>query len=68
MVKDGPMPEYNEVNARRLAKRIVKNVERTGLEDLVMDSLMREYEADEDFFYRDWEKMRMDDEYPNWQN
>ena len=62
------MPEYNEVNARRLAKRIVKNVERTGLEDLVMDSLMREYEADEDFFYRDWEKMRMDDEYPNWQN
>ena len=45
------MPEYNEVNARRLAKRIVKNVERTGLEDLVMDSLMREYEADEDFFY-----------------
>ena len=51
------MPEYNEVNARRLAKRIVKNVERTGLEDLVMDSLMREYEADEDFFYRDWEKM-----------
>ena len=62
------MPEYNEVNARRLAKRIVKNVERTGLEDLVMDSLMREYEAYEDFFYRDWEKMRMDDEYPNWQN
>ena len=62
------MPEYNEVNARRLARRIVKNVERTGLEDLVMDSLMREYEADEDFFYIDWEKMRMDDEYPNWQN
>ena len=62
------MPEYNEVNARRLAKRIVKNVERTGLEDLVMDSLMREYEAYEDFFYKDWEKMRMDDEYPNWQN
>ena len=62
------MPEYNEVNARRLAKRIVKNVERTGLEDLVMDSLMRKYEADEDFFYKDWEKMRMDDEYPNWQN
>ncbi len=62
------MPEYNEVNARRLAKRIVKNVERTGLEDLVMDSLMREYEADKDFFYKDWEKMRMDDEYPNWQN
>ena len=62
------MPEYNEVNARRLAKRIVKNVERTGLEDLVMDSLMREYEADKDFFYKDWEKMRMDDEHPNWQN
>ena len=62
------MPEYNEVNARRLAKRIVKNVERIGLEDLVMDSLMREYEADKDFFYKDWEKMRMDDEYPNWQN
>ena len=62
------MPEYNEVNARRLAKRIVKNVERTGLEDLVMDSLMTEYEADKDFFYKDWEKMRMDDEYPNWQN
>ena len=62
------MPEYNEENERRLAKRIVKNVERTGLEDLVMDSLMREYEADKDFFYKDWEKMRMDDEYPNWQN
>ena len=62
------MPEYNEVNARRLAKRIVKNVERTGLEDLVMDSLMREYEADKDFFYNEWEKMRMDDEYQNWQN
>ncbi len=62
------MPEYNEVNARRLAKRIVKNVERIGLEDLVMDSLMREYESDKDFFYKDWEKMRMDDEYPNWQN
>ena len=62
------MPEYNEVNARRLARRIVKNVERTGLEDLVMDSLMREFEADEDFFYKDWVKMRMDDEYPNWQN
>ena len=62
------MPEYNEVNARRLAKRIVKNVEITGLEDLVMDCLMREYEADKDFFYKDWEKMRMDDEYPNWQN
>ena len=62
------MPEYNEVNVRRFAERIVKNVERTGLEDLVMDSLMREYEADKDFFYKDWEKMRMDDEYPNWQN
>ena len=62
------MPEYNEVNARRLARKIVKNVERTGLEDLVMDSLMREYEADEDFFYKDCEKMRMSDEYPDWQN
>ena len=62
------MPEYNEINARRLAKRIVKNIERSGLEDLVMDELMREYESDEDFFYSDWKKMRMSDEYPDWQN
>ena len=53
------MPEYNQKNARRLAKRIVKNVERTGLEDIVMDALMREYECDEELFLTDWEKMEM---------
>ena len=54
------MPEYNQKNARRLAKRIVKNVERTGLEDIVMDALMREYECDEELFLTDWEKMKME--------
>ena len=60
MVEGGLMPEYNQKNARRLAKRIVKNVERTGLEDIVMDALMREYECDEELFLTDWEKMEME--------
>jgi hypothetical protein len=55
------MVEYNKENAQRLAKKIVESVERTGLEDIVMDALMREYEADEDYFLRDWEKMQMED-------
>ena len=54
------MPEYNQKNARRLAKRIVKNVERTGLEDIVMDALMREYECDKELFLTDWGKMKME--------
>ena len=60
MVEGGLMPEYNQENAHRLAKRIVKNVERTGLEDVVMDALMREYECDEELFLTDWKKMEME--------
>ena len=57
------MAEYTEENVRELCRKILMCLDDTGLEELAMDQLMREYEADEMVFQQDWIEMQMEDSY-----
>ena len=57
------MAEYTEENARELCRKILMSLDNTGLEELAMDQLMREYEEDEMVFQQDWIEMQMEDGY-----
>ena len=57
------MADYTEENVRELCRKIVMSLDNTGLEELAMDQLMREYEADEMVFQQDWIEMQMEDSY-----
>ena len=57
------MADYPEENVRELCRKIVMSLDNTGLEELAMDQLMREYEADEMVFQQDWIEMQMEDSY-----
>ena len=57
------MAEYTKENVLKLCKKIVESLNNTGLEELAMDQLMREYEADEMVFQQDWIEMQMEDIY-----
>ena len=55
--------DYTEENVRELCRKIVESLDNTGLEELAMDQLMREYEADEMVFQQDWIEMQMENNY-----
>ena len=57
------MADYTEKNVRELCRKIVESLDNTGLEELAMDQLMREYEEDEIVFQQDWIEMQMEDIY-----
>ena len=57
------MADYTEENVRELCRKIVMSLDITGLEELAMDQLMREYEADEMVFQQDWIEMQMENNY-----
>ena len=57
------MADYTEENVRELCRKIVESLDNTGLEELAMDQLMREYEEDEMVFQQDWIEMQMEDSY-----
>ena len=57
------MADYTEENVRELCRKIVESLDNTGLEELAMDQLMREYEADEMVFQQDWIEMQMENNY-----
>ena len=57
------MADYTEKNVRVLCRKIVESLDNTGLEELAMDQLMREYEEDEMVFQQDWIEMQMEDGY-----
>ena len=57
------MADYTEENVRELCRKIVESLDNTGLEELAMDQLMREYEEDEMVFQQDWIEMQMEDIY-----
>ena len=57
------MADYTEENVRELCRNSVESLDNTGLEELAMDQLMREYEEDEMVFQQDWIEMQMEDGY-----
>jgi hypothetical protein len=57
------MAEYTKENVRELCRKILMSLDDTGLEELAMDQLMREYEADEMVFQQDWIEMQMENNY-----
>ena len=57
------MAEYTKENVQELCRKILMSLDDTGLEELAMDQLMREYEADEMVFQQDWIEMQMEDIY-----
>ena len=57
------MADYIEKNVRELCRKIVESLDNTGLEELAMDQLMREYEEDEIGFQQDGIEMQMEDIY-----
>ena len=57
------MADYTEENVRELCRKIVMSLDNTGLEELAMDQLMREYEADEMVFQQAWIEMQMENNY-----
>jgi len=57
------MAEYTKEKVRELCRKILVSLDDTGLEELAMDQLMREYEADEMVFQQDWVLYQMENNY-----